>query len=58
MFQKILFERTLWQPAWWAWRTTVEIWTAARLANLLMSMKANGLEKIYVTDMQSVETVF
>ena len=58
MFQKILLERTLWEPAWWAWRTIVEIWTTARLANLLMSMKAIGLEKIFVTDMQSVKTVF
>ena len=58
MFQKILFERTLWQPAWWARGTTVEIGTAARLANLLMSMKAIGLQKICVTDMQSVKTVF
>ena len=57
MFNKIVFERTLWQPALWAGRTTVEIWTTARLAYLLMSLKAIVLEKIYLTDMQSVETV-
>ena len=58
MSKKILFQRTLWQPAWWAWRTTVEIWSTARLAYFLMSMKAIALEKISLTDMQSVKTVF
>ena len=52
-----MFERTLWQPAWWAGRSTVEIWTTARLAYFLISMKAIVSEKIPLTDMQSLKTV-
>ena len=58
MFKKILFERTLWQPEWWAGRTTVQIWTNARLAYFLMSLKAIGSEKMSLTDMQSLKTIF
>ena len=58
MFRKILFQRTLWQPAWWAWGTTFEIWTTTRLPYLLMSMKGIGLAKIRLTDMESLKTVF
>ena len=57
MSKKILFERTLWQPGWWAGRTTVEIWTTARLAYLLMPMKAIVSEKLSLIDMQSLKTV-
>ena len=57
MSKKILFERTLWKPAWWAGRITVEIWSPARLAYFLMSVKAIGSEKISLTDMQSLKTV-
>ena len=52
-----MFQRTLWQPAWWAWRTTVEIFTMARLPYLLMSMKAIVSEKISLTDMESLKTL-
>ena len=58
MFQKILFEGTLREPAWWAGRTTVEIWATACLPYLLMSLKAIGLEKIRLADMESLKTVF
>ena len=57
MSKNILFKRKLWQLAWWAWRTTVEIRTTAGLAYLLISMKAIGSEKILLTDMQSLKTV-
>ena len=57
MSKKILFEKTLWKPAWSGGTSTVEIWTAARLAYLMISLKAIGLEKISLTDMQSLKTV-
>ena len=57
MSKKILFDRTLWQPAWWEGRTRVEIWMTARLAYLLMSMKEIVPKKISLTDMQSLKTV-
>ena len=37
---------------------TVEIWTAPTLAHLLINVKAIELEKISVSDMQSLKTVF
>ena len=46
MSRKILFERTLWQPAWWDWRTTVWNLDDGTFSIILMSMKAIGLEKI------------
>ena len=57
MYKKILFERTLLQPAWSSGRNTVEIWTAAPLAYLLMSLEVIGSEEISLTDLQSLKTV-
>ena len=52
-----MFQRTLWQPAWWAGKSTVEIWTAARLESLLISLNAIESKKISLTDMQNFKTV-
>ena len=52
-----MFQRTLWLPAWWAGRTTVEMWTTERLPYLLMSLKPVLSEKNSFTDMQSLKTV-
>ena len=57
MFKKILFERTLGEPAWWAGKTTVGILTTGRLPHLWMSLKAIVSEKISLTDMESLNTV-
>ena len=55
---KVPFQRTLWQSTFEGWPNTVEIWTAAPLAYLLITVKAIDLGKICLSDMQILKTIF
>ena len=56
--KKVPFQRTLQQITWETSRNTVEISTTEPLPDLLIPVKAIQVEKVSLSNMQNIRTVF
>ena len=55
---KAPFQRTFWQATWEGGLETVEIWATPPFLYFLITVEAINLDKISLSDMQSLKNVY